>query len=263
MATLRYQAMKLSSNGATKVEDALAMEHPLSVLINGDSFTITMQSPGHEMELIRGLLFTEGVIRKRSGALKMEMIETSENGFVSKVNVVAEESELDKSLLNKRNLLSVASCGICGKTELHIPQSEKIASSEILTALDIQRMFDTMSKAQASFQESGGSHAAAAFKKDGTMLTVMEDIGRHNAVDKVIGDLLNKSQLKETMCLLVSGRVSYEIVVKCFSAGIPFLLAVSAPSSLAVDFAKEFGITLLGFCREDRATIYSNPQRLV
>lgn len=262
MATRRYQAIKINSKRVEHVEDALALEHPLSVSINGESFTLTMQSPGHEKELIRGLLFTEGVIRKKQGELSMEVIERSDENFISKMNVSIDDNDLDHSLINKRNLLSVASCGICGKTELQIPVGEVLTASHGLHAEQITMMFNAMSAAQSSFHESGGSHAAAAFSKQHEMLSIMEDIGRHNAVDKVVGDLLNRGILREAGYLLVSGRVSYEIVVKCFSAGIPFLLAVSAPSSLAVDFAKELGITLAGFCRQDRATIYAHPERV-
>jgi FdhD protein len=118
-------------------------------------------------------------------------------------------------------------------------------------------MFECLRGGQVGFELSGGSHAAGAFDKEGKMLVSREDIGRHNAVDKVVGHLLNSGKLKEAKYLLVSGRVSYEIVTKCFTAGIPILAAVSAPSSLAVDFAKELGITLYGFCRENRATRYS------
>lgn len=262
MATQRYQALKLNTNVVQQVEDALALEHPLSVSINHESFTLTMQTPGHEKELIRGLLFTEGVIKRKSGELNMVITETSETGHISKINVLVPADELDHSLLNKRNLLSVASCGICGKTELQIPPSDKLDAAGTLKFSEINAMFSKMAEAQTAFLESGGSHASAAFSSQHDMLCIHEDIGRHNAVDKVIGHLLHEGALKNAKYLLVSGRVSYEIVVKCFVAGIPFLLAVSAPSSLAVDFAKEFGITLIGFCRSDRATVYSNPQRL-
>jgi FdhD protein len=126
----------------------------------------------------------------------------------------------------------------------------------------VGKMFHRMNELQRTFRQSGGSHAAAAFTIDGEILSLHEDIGRHNAVDKVVGDLLLKQKLKEAKCLIVSGRISYEIVSKCFVAGIPFLAAVSAPSSLAVDFSKELGITLMAFCREGDLTVYSHPSKL-
>ena len=120
-----------------------------------------------------------------------------------------------------------------------------------------------MNAAQHNFKQSGGTHAAAAFSIDGELLSTMEDIGRHNAVDKVVGDLILEDKIDAAKVLTVSGRISYEIVVKCFKAKIPFLAAVSAPSSLAVDYAKELGITLFAFCREDRVTCYSNLEYLI
>ncbi len=260
--TLKYEARRFTLNENSAVSDALTVEHPLSISINDAPFTLTMQTPGNELALVRGLLFTEGVYKMKSGSLRVEILEKSDTGFISKVNVVIPENDIDQSQLNKRNLLSVASCGICGKTELNFPDEPQLASSTGLNMSQIDGMFEIMSDAQNAFIQSGGCHASAAFDKSGMMLSIMEDIGRHNAVDKVIGDLLNNAQLKNASYLLVSGRVSYEIVSKVFMAGIPFLLAVSAPSTLAVDFAKELGITLLGFCREGRATVYSHPQRL-
>lgn len=262
--TLKYDALKLKAETTQAVSDTLTVEHPLSVSINGEAFTLTMQSPGNEQELVRGLLFTEGIYKKKNTALDIQVTETSEQGFVSKVNVVVDEKELDHSQLNKRNLLSVASCGICGKTELALPAGEQLhVNTSTLALQDLQAMFEEMQKVQTAFLTSGGCHAASAFSKDKKMMTMQEDIGRHNAVDKVIGALLMKNELSDAQYLLVSGRVSYEIVSKCFIAGIPFLLAVSAPSSLAVDFSKELGITLLGFCREDRATVYSHHERMM
>jgi FdhD protein len=118
-----------------------------------------------------------------------------------------------------------------------------------------------MNTFQKNFKESGGCHAAAAFNLNGEHLCSMEDIGRHNAVDKVVGKLINDETLKDAKIMTVSGRISYEIIIKCFKAQIPFLAAVSAPSSLAVDYAKELGITLFAFCRDNRATCYANPHR--
>ncbi|MDZ4750104.1 MAG: formate dehydrogenase accessory sulfurtransferase FdhD [Flavobacteriales bacterium] len=261
--TRKYSALKIQGDAVHSVDDELTLEHPLSISINEKVFTLTMQTPGQEINLARGLLFSEGVFKRRSGNFDKLRTVSGDDGFISEIHLEVDPNELDQSQLNKRSLLSVASCGICGKTELSLPEGV-IESAEInLSQLQIQEMFQVMSERQSAFISSGGCHASAAFSASFEILSLMEDIGRHNAVDKVIGHLLMNDQLKTAKFLLVSGRLSYEIVVKCFAAGIPFLFAVSAPSSLAVDFAKELGITLIGFCREDRATLYSHPERVL
>ena len=278
MSVRKYEGIKTDGQKVVHVTDHLAVEHPLSISVNAEPFTLTMHTPGHEEDLIRGLLFSEGVYKKREGKLHIDITETSDEDYISKVNVHIAEGDFDKSQINKRNLLSVASCGICGRTTLQTFSSEgaqnvspegapnvnsdgtNLASprgAEYCREDGLKGMFDCLRGGQVGFELSGGSHAAGAFDKEGIMLVSREDIGRHNAVDKVVGHLLNTGQLKEAKYLLVSGRVSYEIVTKCFTAGIPILAAVSAPSSLAVDFAKELGVTLYGFCRENRATRYS------
>ena len=275
MSVRKYEGIKTDGEKVVHVTDHLAVEHPLSISVNAEPFTLTMHTPGHEEDLIRGLLFSEGVYKKREGKLQIVITETSDEDYISKVNVHIAEGDFDKSQINKRNLLSVASCGICGRTELQGYRvegrgervegkgervegiGERVEGKGERGDLTLKGMFDCLRGGQVGFELSGGSHAAGAFDKDGKMLVSREDIGRHNAVDKVVGHLLNTGQLKQAKYLLVSGRVSYEIVTKCFTAGIPILAAVSAPSSLAVDFAKELGITLYGFCRENRATRYS------
>jgi FdhD protein len=258
----KYNGLLIQDQQSRVVNDAIALEHPLSISVNGEIFTMTMQSPGQEVELARGLLFSEGVWKNRNAKLVWEEKERSDDGFLSQMNVLIPDDQVQQSQLNKRSLLSVASCGICGKTELSIPENVTFNAFPKLSVGEIKLMFNTMQDVQDSFRSSGGCHGASIFSKEKKMLAMHEDIGRHNAVDKVIGQLLEENLLDKATFLLVSGRVSYEIIVKCFSAGIPFLLAVSAPSSLAIDFAKELGITLLGFCREDRATIYSHPERV-
>jgi FdhD protein len=265
MSVRKYEGIKTDGEKVVRVTDHLAVEHPLSISVNAEPFTLTMHTPGHEEDLIRGLLFSEGVYKKREGKLHIDITETSDEDYISKVNVHIAEGDFDKNQINKRNLLSVASCGICGRTDLQdfssegahyvSPKGAQYGSPE--GELGLMGMFECLRGGQVGFELSGGSHAAGAFDKEGKMLVSREDIGRHNAVDKVVGHLLNSGKLKEAKYLLVSGRVSYEIVTKCFTAGIPILAAVSAPSSLAVDFAKELGITLYGFCRENRATRYS------
>jgi FdhD protein len=159
--------------------------------------------------------------------------------------------------------LSVASCGICGKQDLDLPDSNTSVSDAVISPNLIFQMFTEMNSSQHAFKQSGGSHASAAFSETGELLCIKEDIGRHNAVDKVVGHLIFAKKLDQAKCITVSGRVSYEIIIKVFRAKIPVLAAVSAPSTLAIDFAKELGITVLAFCREDRLTCYSHPERLV
>ncbi len=256
--TLSYQALRIEGEKQTAVDDVLTVEHPLSIRINGEPFTLTMQTPGDELDLTRGLLYTEGVVKQRSGVVPMQVVERDRDGRISAIDVVVNHEQLQASQLSKRSLLSVASCGICGKTELTLPEGRLKSERPELSTENIEEMFTSMHAGQSAFQTSGGCHGAAIFDADHSMLVLREDIGRHNAVDKCIGALLTASQLSSAKYVLVSGRVSYEIVVKCFTAGIPNLLAVSAPSSLAVDFCKELGITLYGFCREGRATCYSH-----
>ncbi|MFT5479947.1 MAG: FdhD protein, partial [Bacteroidia bacterium] len=166
---------------------------------------------------------------------------------------------------SKRTSTSVSSCGICGKEDLSAIElcGNPLQDPVKFKSSDISTMFETMAKAQDAFNSSGGCHAAAAFNTSLEMMVLMEDIGRHNAVDKVIGNLLNNNRLHDAKVILVSGRVSYEIVSKAYFAGIPILAAISAPSSLAVSTSRHFGLTLLGFCRGDKATAYSVPERLV
>ena len=255
--TREYEGIRITGGAKERVLDELTLEQPLSIRIGGEPFTLTMHTPADEVDLVRGILYTEGVLKKKAGTIPMEIVERSDAGFISAVNVPAEEVDLQSAQLNKRSLLSVASCGICGKTELSIPEGRLEVEAEQLDSATVSRMFAAMKQKQSAYLTGGGSHGAAIFNSNVEMLSLREDIGRHNAVDKAIGALLNVGNLQQGRYLLVSGRVSYEIVVKCFAAGIPNLLAVSAPSSLAVDFCKELGIALYGFCRENRFTRYS------
>ena len=260
MKTNSYEGIRTNSGIITgKVNDELVTEEALTVMINGEALTVTMQTPGNELELVRGLLFTEGIFKDRRSDPQLKITERNKSDHISRVDVFLDGDQ--QSVLNKRTLLSVSACGICGKKEIEFV-SGSIEPGEQLIISNLPAMFEKMSELQFAFNKSGGCHAAAAFTQEGELISVMEDVGRHNAVDKVIGDLLFKKLLGQAKFLLVSGRVSYEIVAKTFAGGIPVLAAVSAPSTLAVDFAKELGITLLGFCRGDRATIYSHPERL-
>ena len=243
--------------------DSLTVEEALQININNNPFTVSMRTPGEDMSLVRGMLHSEGVLNNAEYIPELSIKKENKDGIITIVNLNIPKNELGEGYSNSRSLLSVSSCGICGKTELSdlsfigkiIDENKKIDVNLI------HQLFERMNAIQHNFKQSGGTHAAVAFTLDGKLLCAMEDIGRHNAVDKIIGKLIMNNQLNEAKIMIVSGRISYEIVIKCFKAKIPFLAAVSAPSSLAVDYAKELGITLFAFCRDNRATCYSHPQR--
>jgi len=237
------------------VHDALVIERPLQIVINKEALSITMQTPGNELDLVRGLLYCEDIYRVATREIAMHF-EPAHEGIVDQVIITIPEHELGSGYANARQLLSVASCGICGRTEFTGRKGHVITHSTV-DLVHIHTWFETLRSGQGLFALTGGCHGAALFTKMGQCIAIREDIGRHNAVDKVIGAALRSGQLKDGHVLLVSGRISYEIVSKSFMAGIPILAAVSAPSSLAVDFAKELGITLIAFCRDQRMTVYA------
>lgn len=247
-----YQSQRLENGHSSVNEEAITVEKPLRILINNDPFTVTMRTPGMDQELVTGLLFNEDIVGKKAKI----SITYAENKEIDTAMVSISEHELKDGYMNARNFLSVSSCGVCGKTAL--PEIKgKLESDRVLSQELILRGLDEMRRQQNVFEQTGGCHAAAVMNEQGRILTVAEDIGRHNAVDKVIGSLLGCEELKSAATLLVSGRISYEIVIKCFRAGIPILAAVSAPSSLAIDYAKELGITVFAFCRGNRITQFA------
>nr|BFF37604.1 formate dehydrogenase accessory sulfurtransferase FdhD [Tenacibaculum mesophilum] len=264
--TQSYQSIKLSIDSLEKFDDTLVIEAPLQININKEPYTVVMRTPGNDEELVRGLLYAEDIYKNKDG-VKINIIKT-EKDFSTVINLEILKNKLGKGYLNKRTLLSISSCGICGKKELKDlkikGKSLKRNSANNIKDLvkEIHFMFLEINKKQFLFRSTGGSHACAIFNTNKKLLTIKEDIGRHNAVDKCVGDLINKNKLKEANYMLVSGRVSYEIVSKAFLAKIPIIIAVSACSSLAVDFAKEFGIFLIGFSRNNKMTVYSTPHEL-
>jgi FdhD protein len=257
MQTSNYEGLQITNGDKQKVQDALVIEAALQININTEPYTVVMRTPGDDFELIRGLLYAEDIYKEKEN-LTLEVVEKRENGF-SIINIQIPKKSLGKGYLNKRTLLSVSSCGICGKQKLDdiLFTGEKIIQNTSFDIRKLKEMFAAMKLKQETFEASGGSHAAAIFNKNYKLISVKEDIGRHNAVDKVVGELLNSNKLQESFCMLVSGRVSYEIISKAFIAKIPIVVAVSACSTLAVDFAKEFGICLIGFSRGNKATIYA------
>lgn len=262
METELYNGVFFDGIKFSNIEDFISIEVALSIAVNEIPFTVTMQTPGNEFDLACGLLFTENIFKDQKHKPKIEVTSKNSDGFISSINVQLPKELILKDFAGTRNVISSSSCGVCGKTSLDVLDCNPIVNSEILNAELIPKMFDEINSGQKNFHKSGGTHAAGAFSIEGKLLTLQEDIGRHNAVDKVIGFLINNNLMQKVKCLTVSGRISYEIVSKTKEAGIPFLAAVSAPSTLAIDTAQESGITLMAFCRNNKFTIYSNPQQV-
>jgi len=262
MNTRQYKGLFYRNGRFNEVTDTLAIEVGLSVAINGIPYTVTMQTPGFEKDLVRGLLYAENIYRQPGPHPPMDVTDIDDQGFITGINIRIPEDQVLKDFAGTRNVISASSCGLCGKTSLEDDTAQPIIHEGLLDPAIVGMMFDQMSDAQKSFQQSGGTHAAGIFTIEGELLSLREDIGRHNAVDKTIGDLLNRGILHEARCLTVSGRISYEIVSKARAVGIPFLASVSAPSSLAVETAENCGMTLLAFCRQDKLTAYAHPEHL-
>lgn len=244
--------------------EALTREAALQIKINGRSYTVTMRTPGHDCMLTAGLLFTEGIIRRPDDVTDMLEIPGATGDTTMVVDVHIPTDILIHQDIFNRTIASSASCGVCGKADICdlVVPAKRHATARRLRIDLIPQMLEKMRKLQCTFELTGGSHAAALLTAEGHLLGAREDIGRHNAVDKVIGELFLKRTLHEAEVLLISGRVSYEIVAKCSQANISFLLAVSAPSSMAVEYCNAAGITLVGFCRDHRATVYTHPENI-
>lgn len=261
MDTKRFSGHLFARGQFSGVEDVLPVEEALQITVNDIPFTVTMRSPGNEKELIRGLLFTEGITGEVVPGFEPVVRERNLSGEITVMDVRIPEEYLLRDFSGMRNVASSSSCGLCGKVSFE----EEITSTARQFKLHpdlIGGYFDQVVVHQSAFNASGGTHASGAFSRSGQLLLVMEDIGRHNAVDKIIGGLLLNGRLQEVDCITVSGRVSYEIVSKVMKAGIPVLAAVSAPSSKAVETAAAAGITLLAFCRSEKFTVYTHPHRV-
>jgi FdhD protein len=245
------------------VRDQLAVEEPLQLRVDTAPFVVTMRTPGNDDELAAGFLFTEGVIQTRRDLLRLAPFPRNADGNV--LDVFLRPSPARDHQRPARRFLSASSCGLCGKTALeeihrHLP---KVRSPLRCRAETLLRIAPALREQQAVFNRTGGLHAAALFNSRGRLVVMREDIGRHNAVDKVVGYGLLGGRLPfNRHLLLVSGRASFEILQKALAAGIAMVASVSAPSHLAVAFAQRSGQTLVGFLREERFNVYTHPERV-
>jgi FdhD protein len=258
------QVTKWDEGKSSRVEDFLAAEEPLEMRAGRFSLGVTLRTPGDDEELVAGFLFTEGIISRREQliALRLPADNAPERNLV---RVTLDPKVRLNAHSAVRRFSAGSACGVCGKASIAQLRRRGLRRPETATLFDPEilcQLPDQLRAAQAVFGRTGGLHAAALFNADGKLLVLREDIGRHNAVDKVIGWAFLQGRLPLSgHVLLVSGRGGFEIAQKALSAGIPLLASVSAPSSLAVQLARELGLTLVGFLRGRRFVIYSGDER--
>jgi FdhD protein len=258
----RTRVLRLRDGRASEAPDVLATEEPLEVRLEGQQVAVTMRTPGHDVELAVGFLVGEGIVRAGDVARAVECRSEEGDGGVVDVRL---RSGLAPSAGWQRNFYASSSCGVCGKASIEavrvaapaVPDGPEVAAS-VLSELP-----DRMRNAQRVFERTGGLHAAALFAPDGSVDLVREDVGRHNAVDKVVGRSALDGRLPlNGSVLLVSGRTSFEVVQKAVVAGVPIVAAVSAPSSLAVRLAEDANMTLVGFLRPGGFNVYAGRERI-
>jgi FdhD protein len=265
----RVRVTRVGPRGSAPDDDAAATEEPLEVRLHGKPFAVIMRTPGMDRELAAGFLLSEGIVRSNAELGAVEHCRhphhPEAHNIVDVYLLGQAARELQASLEQRRNVLTNSSCGLCGRVTI---ESLGVRAERLPLGITVDRVVmaslpERLRERQVVFEETGGLHAAALFTRDGVCGVSAEDVGRHNAVDKIVGAMLLQDRVPlEGQTLAVSGRASYEIVQKAWMASIPIVCAVSAPSSLAVELAEEAGITLLGFVRNGAFNIYTHPARI-
>ncbi len=265
---VRSERIRHSAGGRLETrEDRVAVEEPLEIRVGADTLAVTMRTPGHDFELAAGWLVAEGIVHRPEEIVRVEHCREVQSPEEEGNVVIVRATVPAGSLLDRARRLTVttSSCGLCGKGSIEAVHGRfpPVSSNARVEASVLASLPDTLRRSQAAFGETGGLHAAGVFTLSGELMVLREDIGRHNAVDKVVGFLFREGRLPlSESILLVSGRASFEIVQKAVAAGIPIVAAVSAPSSLAIDLARESGVMLAGFLREGSFNLYSAEERL-
>jgi len=266
---LTVPIQRIEADSTSPLLDLLAIEEPLEIRIGDKTISLTMRTPGHDFELAAGFLFTEGILTGAHQILHIRRSEIRSNPRQTGNSVTVELNpgvEVDFDRL-QRHFYTTSSCGVCGKASIEALQTQGCPrlphNQPVVNPAIIHRLPETLRREQAVFERTGGLHAAALFDAHGKLLLLREDVGRHNAVDKLIGaEMLAQHTPLDNRILLVSGRASFELAQKALMASIPILAAVGAPSSLAVETAQRFNMTLLGFVRDQRFNIYSGASRI-
>ena len=267
--TRRHAVLRVAPSETIRRSDTLAVEEPLEIRLNGESYLVTMRTPGHDIDLVHGLLYSEGVIAQRSDVLLARYCAGSGPDGVNTYNVLdvtlAPSAELP-ALAIRRNVATTSACGICGTTTIEqlLRRSAYEVDAGLVVPVGLVLSAPVrLRQQQRAFDQTGGLHAAGLLGLDSEMICVREDVGRHNAVDKVIGWAIREQLLPlHQMILTVSGRASFELTQKAVLAGIPVLAAVSAPTSLAVELAEKAGLTLVGFIRGKSMNVYTHAERI-
>lgn len=269
--TVRHPVLRLSAEHTSARPDRLAVEEPMELRVDGRALAVTMRTPGHDVELVHGFLLTEGVIGSVDDIVTARYCNSVDAHGRNTYNVLdvalAAGVAAPDSGVN-RNFYTTSSCGVCGKASLDaVRLHSRFAVDDDAVQISPQTLFampDALRAGQRLFDSTGGLHAAGLFTAEGRPLVVREDVGRHNAVDKVLGWALLNDHIPASGCvLMVSGRASFELAQKAVMAGVPILAAVSAPSSLAVELAAEAGLSLVGFLRGTTMNVYTGAERIV
>ena len=274
----KYKVIKFKKNKFEKIDDLISIEEPLEISIKykkknewvTSSLSITMRTPGHDEDLVRGFLFNEQIIQNLN---EIESIESNgekvgQYKIKNKILITLNNSKNINISKIKRDFLTNSSCGVCGKSSLdalEIIKKEKTFKDEPkLTKEIIIKSPSILRQNQSEFSKTGGIHASGLFSSDGKLISLREDVGRHNALDKIIGDVLNKNQIDpKNQFITCSGRLNFELVQKVLMTNIGLMIGVGAPTSLAIDLANRFDMTLIGFVKEDSFNVYTNNQKVI
>jgi FdhD protein len=256
---------RIKHGARDEADDEVAIEAPLEIRVGGKALTVVMRTPGHDEELARGFLFCESVVERGDDIVSIARPEALTGDEIGNVVDVTWRAGA-RAPAGERLFYASSSCGVCGKNAISAlrVRAPLVSSSLRVPATTLAALPDRLRAAQPLFARTGGVHASGLFSADGTLELAREDVGRHNALDKLIGSALAADRLPlADRLLVVSGRVSYEIVQKAIAAGLPLIAAVGAPSTLAIDLAEEFAVTLVGFVRDGGMNVYTHGDRVV
>ena len=274
----KYKIIQFKKNKFEKIDDLISIEEPLEISIKykeqnkwlTSSLSITMRTPGHDEDLVRGFLFNEQIIQNLDEIKNIESIgeKVGQYKIQNKILITLNNSKNINISKIKKDFLTNSSCGVCGKSSLdalEIIKKEKTFKTGPKLAKDvIVRSPSVLRQNQTEFSKTGGIHASGLFSSDGKLISLREDVGRHNALDKMIGNALNENQIEpKNQFITCSGRLNFELVQKVLMTNIGLMIGVGAPTSLAIDLANRFDMTLIGFVKEDSFNIYTNNQKVI